>query len=378
MIPTASRKCLKRAFSFIYVVKTTPSSILWASYGGFEGPFYRGRHPWKLPINPTDLDKFFFAAISTEGCNYSAINFYDTCICTISLIQLCDKFFLATDLLGEVAEQHGADVVTIPLTEALTQSNALFKKQPNKKWRFTFNDGRVVNTPSLQRELYFGGSSGKVGEWEPQQKQHAKLWAACLANIWDHKGARQTADEYCKRVMMMLVTAPAKKILFAEPVDNEGYVGAGRAIYLAFAANNPSRAEKALNETIKSSNFPTWSKEWVTSLSQHLTFHSGVKIYPVRYDHVRPHLESLWPGTEFPKTHNELKMWNEPVNVEPEPEIEHIIIQEPTNEIKDEEAEIESVVTPSIVPVPSPHNKRGFVEILLSLIQFIFSFFTKK
>lgn len=338
---------------------------------------YKGRHPWKLPSDPTDTDKFFYVAISSEGCNASACNFYDSCIVSVSYIQLCDRFFLATDLFGAVADKHGADVITVPLKDALTASNASFKKQPNGKWRFVFHDGRVVDNNALQRQLYFAGSSGKKGEWTPEQKAHSKIWAACIANIWDHEGARQVANVYCQRVMMNLVMPEAKKILFKEPLANVGNVAVCRALYLSFAANNPTRAEEALTEMFVDQSSPKWSDEWTIALAQRLTFKSGIKIYPVRYDHVRPVIDKMWSTNVLPKTAEELKAWRPAPKVQAPvatpSEAPAVFVEEhPTVPAEPEPIQEKSDAAPEVT-VGAPKKAASIIDVILSVLRALFA-----
>ena len=370
----------------------TPKDIMWASFQQTEGPFFRGSKHIQLPANPSEDDKRVYVLSATEG-PISAVNMYDQCIVSCSAIQLCEKFYLVSNLLAYVIKQCGQDVVLNALKPALDASNATFKSNVKGYWRFFFNDSRgEVNSSGLQQQLFLG-CNGKVGSWTPEAKTHAKLWAACLANVWESDDACKAQVDYIKKQLMSFVFADSKTILW-DGTPDVGLTGAMRAAYISFAANNPTRAHDALVAHVKETKEDKWSYNWCVQLLQKMTFLSGVKIYPIRYNAIRPVLERLWFNVTLPKTAVELKAW-----MSPSPIIQPPITPTPIVEIKPVAPVEETKTTPEVPVVPpiaveQPVIKtptlpveeaivpvtstKTIFDFIIGLIKFLISLFGKK
>jgi len=284
-------------------------TVIWSSYENFSGPMIIGVHKFVLPDNPSWEEKLVAVITATEGGHYDSVNMYDTCIVSLSLIQLCDsQYFMSTALLGHIAETCGIEAVTGPLAKALKLSNATFEKMTANKWRFKFLDERGwVDTASKQRDLCLK-SSGKKNEWTDEAKEHAKTWAVCFADIWDNENARKEQLKYVASKAEKFVMNDAKKILW-DDTPNEGWVGALRCAYISYSANLPAVANSQLKKALEAEPMlEKWSPEWCTNIMKYLTFGGEIKIYPVRYNAIRPVLEAMW-GVTLPKTAEILKKW---------------------------------------------------------------------
>lgn len=292
--------------------------IGWGKYGGFEGPYYKGAIKYQVPLNPTESQKRLATVCQTEGAAYDAVNMYDRCVISIGLIQWCEAdYYLTSKLLGNVCDAIGSDTVLLSLEPALWSSKAEFKKNAKGQWRFFFTDSRgEVNNAQMQRELFLGTmpkdgedvpNDGKVGSWNDESRSHAKTWAACMANIWIDKAARDVQDTYTAQRLTSFVTVEAKKILW-DAYPDTGYVGATRAAFLSYAGNNPKAASDALLGFVSSTTLPKWSPQWCTCLLRDLTYVPNIKIYPGRYTKIKPWLEKLWDGVQLP-TVEELKLF---------------------------------------------------------------------
>lgn len=287
----------------------TTKDIKWGSYREHEGPFFRGVHKYKLPSRPDIPDKFIATIAATEGSAFDAINMYDSMIISNGIIQWAEAGqFSVSDMLGAVATKVGVDYVLTVLEPALKLSNATFKKSDTGKWRF-FVNGSIVDTVTKQRSLFLG-CSGRIGSWSESTKLYAKVWAACVANIWDLQEAREVQIEYTKKRLMGFVTTKAKEILFSDVAQNlsVGWTGAVRAAYLSFAANLPAVAALQLEKVVNTTIHPKWSENWCISVIKSLTFGPGIAIYPTRYDKIRPVIEEQF-GVELPKTSSDLRAW---------------------------------------------------------------------
>ncbi len=320
--------------------------ISWGKYGGYEGPYFPGSIPYALLDGATEGEKRLRVVTSTEGGSYDAINMYDKCIVSVGLIQWCEGiYFLTSRMLHHVVQETNAKVVLDALDPALDFCGAEFKPNANKQWRFFFKDDRgEVNTPAKQQQLFLG-CDGKEGSWTPAAKVRAKLWASCFSEIWKDQAARRAQASYTAKRLTTFVSKEATKILF-DGTSDEGMPGALRAAYLSFAANNTVRASDQLLLAVAKLKSKKWSSDWCIGVLQQLTFGPDIKIYPKRYEDIRPVLEGLWMVT-LPKTAADLKAWVEPmapvvvppVHV-PTPVLVPAVVAEP-------------VIVPS-APVPDP------------------------
>lgn len=353
----------------------TPNQVLWGHYGGTEGPFFSGAIKYVLPQNPIEADRRLRVITSTEGGAMDAVNMYDSCIVSVGAIQWCEKFYLVSKLLDRVAELVNPSTVLDPLKPALDLCCATFKKNAAGNWRFHFTDERgEVDTAVKQQELFLG-CDGKVGSWTPIAKVRAKLWAACLANIWQDERARKVQVDFTIKRQMGFVSKEAYVILWDTKPDS-GWVGALRAAFLSFAANNPTIASQQLQKAVAELKSQKWSPEWCTGVIKQMTFGPGIVIYPERYRKIRPWLESLWTGVTLPQTSDDLKVWVEPrsivrpVTVEVPPNVDPpspppviTIFEEHPKPVAPEQPIVESQAVP----------KPGFIGLLFQLLQRLFS-----
>jgi len=358
----------------------TPNQCLWAKYGTYEGPWVRGTRGMKLPLNPTEDDRRAYVLSSTEG-KYDSVNFYDSCICSVGSLQLCEKFYLVSNLLGYVVKQCGENVVLSALKPALDASNATFKLNRGGAWRFFFNDIRgEVNSLALQQELFLK-CDGKIGSWTPEAKDHAKLWAACMANVFQTDATCLAQIDYVKSKLTSFVLKSAKNELW-DGTSDEGVNGAVRAAYISFAANNPTRASEALTAHVKETTSQKWSEDWLIELLQKMTFLSGVKIYPIRYNAIRGPLEQLW-NVSLPKSAEDLKTWSKaPDPVVPQvlptpPEVTPTPVQDPPVTVQSDDVikPIEPQPVPETHPDVTQEKKETVVYQQPSLFTFILNLF---
>lgn len=290
---------------------TTAAQIGWGTYTSYEGPFYRGSRKFSLPADPDETDKIIAVIAAAEGGCYDSINMYDRGIVSVGLIQWIEAGQRSvSDMLGCVAEKCGIEAVTVPLEQALKLSNASFEKTKESKWRFKFNDSRgFVDTDAKAQQLFLG-CKGSVGSWTLDAKNHAKTWAACIANVWESSEACKAQSEYTRSRMSVFIRPSAKAILFDDDKSNEGWVGMIRAAYLSYAINNPTIANDQVKIASGRSKSLKWSEDWCICLLQQLTFGPNIAIYPARYNNVKGMLEKLW-GVTLPCA-KDLGTWKEP------------------------------------------------------------------
>lgn len=363
--------------------------IGWGKYSSYEGPYFGGVVKYVLPTNPDEDDRRLRVLTATESGTYDAVNMYDSCIVSIGLIQWCEaQYYLSSKLLHQVSEDGCSAVVQSALAPALTASNSSFKKNASGQWRFFLNadsqltiEGKDVTLPagevnSRDRQLaLFLGCDGKQGSWTDSTRAQAKLWAACMANVWTDVAAQVSHAAYTKKRLMGFVLPQARNVLW-DGTNDGGLHGMLRAAFISFAGNNPSLASTHAIKAAGELKSPKWSIEWCTGVIKEMTFGPGVAIYSTRYDKIRPWLEQLWPGTTLPKTADDLKKWEEPelkadaaspVVTTPVPQPEAVTPVPPE--------QIITIPFPKapVGPVPGPSG--GFLAFLL---KFLISFFTKK
>lgn len=270
----------------------TASQIRWGSYKEFEGPFFPGVTPYRPPSQPDFEEKLLAVTTATEGGAYDAINMYDSCILSVGIIQLCEKLFKVSDLLGECAQSESAFIKS---TLSQLPVAADFRKNSRNQWRLVFLDGRgEVDNPDKMRQVYLGGSSGRKGEFTEQQKQHAREVAAAFASLWDSPGMRSAQVLHLKPRMTSYVMARSKQILFQDQ-EKDGIVGALKAAFVSYAANVPVTADQRLFEATQSPAWASASAEDKYELAMRsLVFGSKITIWPGRYKKIHPVLEELF------------------------------------------------------------------------------------
>lgn len=383
----------------------TISNIGWGNYGGFEGPFYRGKIKFYLSSNPDFLELCFAVLGATEGGCYDSLNFYDRCVCTGGIIQHCNvaPIFGVDNMLGLVAERCGIDYLLQTLKPALDASNSTFKQNVQGKWRFHFLDERgEVNTADKQKQLFWRGT-GLKGSWTEENKLYAKQWAACMANVWINEEAQRAQVDYTKPKLLSFVMKDAKTILFDDGDATNPWVLATRAAFISFAANLPLNANKSLLQAVKESKYEKWTPEWCYDVLHYLTYAPNIAIYPIRYNAIRPVLEKFW-GVTLPKNAEELKKrsWlttpvvvvvteSTPVIVEEEKPVQSptvdetkpadvVVSPDPAVELPSEEP-----VKPEVSLAP-PHandskkkssSQTGLWSLLAQLLQFVLKLFKR-
>ena len=275
----------------------TASQIRWGSYSVYEGPYFPGVTPYQIPENPDFEDKLLRVVTATEGGAYDAINMYDSCVLSVGIIQLCEKLFKVSDMLGDCAKTESAFIKTML---AQMPYPADFKRNPRNQWRLMFLDGRgEVDSPDKMRLMYLGGSTGQKGGYTDEQKQHAKEVASIFASLWDSPGMRQAQIDNLKPRMTSYVMARAKAIL-AQNQDQEGFPGALKAAVVSYAANIPVTADKCLYDASQDPAWATASEEDKYAIAmKSMVFNSKVSIWPGRYRKIQPALEKLF-GVDLP------------------------------------------------------------------------------
>lgn len=287
----------------------TPDDIGWAQYRSWEGAYFRGTRRFRLPPKPTEGQMFMAVFTAVESGKADAVNGYDRAILSTGYAQLAEaKYFLTSNLLGVMAEQDPA--LLDPLQPALDASGAVFKRTPRGRWRFHFKDVRgEVDAGTEQKQLFLLNSSGHQGDWDDESVDHAKLWAASMANVLNQDGADVVQMDHVAALMKRFATNSARKILF-DGQPSMGWTGAMRAIYLSFAGNLPSVASKQLDIAVRATDKAKWSPDWCITIAQQLTFGPKIAIYPHRYDAIRPVIEKLY-GVDIPDFADELADWSD-------------------------------------------------------------------
>lgn len=286
----------------------TAADISWGNYRTFEGPFYRGKHPFVLPANATRLDKMMYVVTSTEGGRWDAYNGYDRCICTSGLIQWCEAGqYSVSALLGDVAVS--APEVLDPFHQFLASKNVAFRQNEKGQYRFFFQDGRgEVNTLQKQQQLFLLRSSGQAGSWDAASRRHAKEFAAAVSSVWENPKAQQIQSVFtASRLLTHFTLETSKMVLQLVPDTDIGR--AFEAMYISYAANNPLWADKSLREGLKTNHAP-WTKDWLIAVLQEMIFFSGITIWPHRYDAIRPVLEKVY-NLDLPDFASEIKKWKD-------------------------------------------------------------------
>jgi hypothetical protein len=289
--------------------------IKWGTYQEYEGPVYYGTQKYVMPSEPDEASELLLVLTTTEGGTYDAYNGYDSCICTSGLVQWCDRapYFLVCKMLGHVAEKNRG--LLAPVSSLAQELGYRFARNDKGSWRF-FNGTSEVASKEQQRSLYFGGATGLKGSFSPVQKELAKRWAVAFAELWEQPEAQALQREYTLPRLLGFATSSARKILEASRADDGPYCKTLRNAYVSFAANNPRRASDAL-EAYVATHGVRFTSDWVIGALRSLTYHSGVAIYPHRYDKIRPVLERLY-GVNLPDLSSELESWSTVNGFEPD------------------------------------------------------------
>lgn len=326
------------------------SQIGWSHYKGHEGPFFGGDFQ-QLRVPAAERDDSFARKVlaitaAAEGGSWSSINMYDGGLVSVGAMQFIDVAprFGVVDMLGEVAERCGADAVVAALRPALDASGAMFFKTPSGKWRFSLS-GVTVSTIAQQNVLYFGDAAGNAtGSYTDAKRLHAKTWAACMANVWYIPGAVDVQSEYClRRVMTDFTWGRLQTEMFSQNEEYDGWLGATKAMLLAYAVNAPAIVVK-MYDSGRVNSYPQFSPEWCLELLRHVVVNGGVDVWRARWSAKVPYVEKAF-GVKLP-TYNQLvnRAW-----VAPTPPLPL-----PTPPVVDPQPEPTPEPTPEPQPQPTP------------------------
>ena len=283
------------------------SDIGWGKYKDWRGPFFRGTHRYSDPEPMTETDRLVGVTSATETPFYDGTNGYDGQIITSTIIQTIERsYYGVSEVLGEVAEEADPSVVG-EFRSRIAERGLAFDRNPRGRHRFFFASRKEeVDTFPEQRQAFWAGSSGKVGDWNEGQKEWAKEIAAAVASVWAHPTAQAVQRRFAARKIRLYAFGNSKKVVEEAPETEIGR--AFTAAYLSFAVNNPSRANKHLAIAMKEASGSQWSKDWFIHVLKELTFGPKVAIYPHRYDAIRKPLERYY-GIDLPDFAEELKLW---------------------------------------------------------------------
>jgi len=292
--------------------------VSWGSYQEYEGPFYKGKVKFEISNNPSINDKRLAAITAIESGRYDAINMYDRMIVSVGLIQWGEaNNFSVTKMLGLICDSGFEQLVQSCLKPAMEISESSFKKNQKGIWRF-FIGNSEVNSLALQQKLFLG-CDGRKGSWKSEeQKKYAKTWASSIASVLEDPRTRELQKKFTMDRLMGFVPGNVKKELFDDK-NSSPWSEAIRTIYLTFAINLPRIAGEMFESTKFSGK--KWSPEWCLCLIKKLTLGPNIKIYPKRYDALRPVIETLFE-IKLPKTSKELDEWK------PQDDVNHVTVQQ--------------------------------------------------
>lgn len=283
--------------------------VTWAKYSTYEGPMCLGGARFQLPADPEPDDMILAVITATEGGSWNAVNMYDSCICTVGLIQWCEaNQYSVSDMLGWVVSDSTNGVGELePLQGCMERLNADFHRNQKGNWRFFTQAGGEVDTRVEQQRLFFLDVNGKLGSWtDDASKAHAREWCQGLATLFEKPSAIESQKKFTLRRLHSWFSLPySKQLLDVRPKTPVGY--AFEACFLSFAANNPTWADKYLRQAVESSLAPRWSVDWLVDCLQAWTNGPNVSIYPHRYNAIRPVVEKLY-GIDLPDLAGDLSL----------------------------------------------------------------------
>lgn len=270
-----------------------PSELTWAEQGyvdrngdHWQGYIWPGRSPWVPPAVMTDDQKFGRVVMATEsaGCFLDAAQSYDVMGLTVGAIQWGEiRSWAVTKMFGACYAQDPK--LLEPLRPVMDRCRVSMQQRSTGAWRWRLRDGTWVDTPEKQSKLLRLNSSGKIGTWDAASKEVNALWVAGSASVFQIPAAQQVQLAYTFAQIRSFALPEAKKILWGPetPSKEEGIHGALRAIYLSFAANNPTIAQTRLLEAVRQSKAVRWSDDWVADVLNELVFGPDIAFYPKRY-----------------------------------------------------------------------------------------------
>lgn len=284
--------------------------LSWGSYGDTEGWYTYGPAA-PPPVDPSGSNEEAYLRIvcqteSPRGGCPGAINAFDSCKISVGYLQLCQTYFLTTDLLGYLVSR---DVEFTPsLKKAFEVSGCDFRKDTRGRWRL-FRGNDAVDTPDENNEVFFGGVSGKRGSWDEASKERAKIWVLGLQEYLIQPAAIDLQVAYLRPRLTSFVTKKAYARLWGEGTpekEAKGWPMAVRSAFLSFSANNPTLAERNLSKVGREDIF---SQDGAIEVIKSLTFSEGNPvIYPKRYEDIRPSIE-VYAKVDLPDTRKDLEAW---------------------------------------------------------------------
>lgn len=288
------------------------SQVGWARYRDWEGPMFLGTKAgkYKLPANPDNLDKILAVTTAIESGNYMATQGYDRGVMSTGLIQFIEAGqYSVSAMLGAVMEElgHGGIGPVVNYYASLNMGIS-FHKDLRGRYRFHIN-GNVVDTEYELNTLFRLRSNGRVGTWDDRSREHGKGWVAAIASVWAAPEAQAIQNAYTTDRLFRFCLPYARDFINMTPPSAEGE--AFKALYISFAVNNPSIANKYLekaNKEARDRGIDYWSEDWLICVAKSLTLGPGISIYPHRYDAARPVLERLY-GVKLPDFTDDLKAW---------------------------------------------------------------------
>ena len=209
-------------------------------------------------------------------------------------------------MLGDVVSLQ--PIILDSVYEKCRDSGVVFKKNAKGRYRFFFEDERgEVDRNQEQQQLFLLRSNGKKGTWDEPSKQYAKEWAAAISTVWENPTAQRVQLDYTANRLGGFNLPYARSLFSSAPNTDIGL--AFKAAYSSFAANNPTWANRHLQQAIINMTVSTpWSIDWLIGVLKELTFGPGVTIYPHRYSAIRPVVEEIY-GVDLPDFSDELKKW---------------------------------------------------------------------
>ena len=349
---------------------TAVSQIGWSRYHNQEGPFFGGDFK-QLKVPAADRGDSFAKKVlaitaAAEGGSWSSINMYDSGLVSVGAMQFIDVApqFGVCDMLGEVAERCGVFELNQALEPAMAGRNIMFFKTGSGKWRFSLS-GKTVDSLALQKELYFGDAGGNTfGSFTDAKRLIAKTWAACMANVWYIPGAVEAQSDYClRRLMSDFTWGNLRAELFNQNVDGDGWVGATRAMLLAYAVNAPAVVVKRY-DVARGNRHAKLSPEWCLEVLRGVVVDGGIDVWRARWGAKIPLVERAF-GVKLP-TYAQLvaRAWNGlPPPLPPPPAPEPLPLPEPP------------VVVEDAAPPPEPNivvrQNGGIVELVMTFVKLI-------
>ena len=369
----------------------TVANIGWSRYHSAEGPFFGGDFK-TLKVPAADSHEPFASKVlattaAAEGGSWSSINMYDGGLVSVGAMQFIDVApqFGVSDMLGEVAESCGLEPLLEALRPALDLCGASFSKASGK-WRFS-HAGATVTTRDQQCRMFFGDAAGnKAGSYTDAKRLTAKTWAACLANVWYVPGAVEAQARYClRRLMKDFTWGNMRAELFTDGspgASSDGWLGATRAVLLAYAVNAPAIVSK-MYDSGRINGKEKYSPEWCITLLRYVVVNGGVDVWRARWPAKAPLVERAF-GVKLP-SYQQLVAGSWPALAEPtvvqapspgpaEPSppvpepLEPIEVQ--SSDIIEADVEVQDAVVapePTVVMAKEPGGLLAFVRMLFEV-----------